>query len=100
MITTHVTTEATATEEDEPDYLARFKAIRQLQESKGPEEDTKRYYESSITAVLAYLQSTIDCEDIRKYIEKIYLAGMTRYAGLKILGQITHCYMNIETMKA
>ena len=63
-----------------------------MQTSKGAiksyTERTKEIFNSSVTSILACLQTAISSEKIKNQVEKVFINGCRRVAGLKLLAEL------------
>lgn len=63
-----------------------------MQTSKGAiksyTERNKEIFDSSVTSILACLQTAISSQKIKKQVENVFLNGCRRVAGLKLLGEL------------
>jgi hypothetical protein len=79
--------------EDKPDLMTRIKTITDIRTSKGSvkaygNENKKDVYNSSSSSILACLQCDLSADRIKKGIEYIYINGLRRYTGLRIMGNV------------
>lgn len=84
------------------DLASKLKKIKTIQESKGTitsyeNLSNKDIFNSCASSVLATLQCTVSAKNMMKAIEAKYISAMNRYCGLKIMGELSSCYMNDDT---
>lgn len=84
------------------DLVSKIQRIRTIQESKGTitsyeNLSNKDIFTSCASSVLATLQCSMNSKSILKAIETKYVNAMNRYCGLKIMGELSSCYMDDAT---
>jgi hypothetical protein len=79
-------------------WTERLKNWRQMQTTQGTIKDYKDLQKQAgahgISAVLAYLQSPITSDSVKKHFESVMLNACRRTAGLNLLSQIMNVYQS------
>lgn len=86
----------------EDNIVTKLTKIKTIQASEGTVTSfenlsNKSIFTSCASSVLACLQCSISAKQIMPAIEEKYINAMNRYCGLKIMGDISSCYMSDDT---
>ena len=84
-------------------FAQALKKIRHIQASKATilnyeNVSDKEIFKSCVSSVLSCLQCSVTAEEIQENLESQFVNAMHRWCGLKIMAELTSCYLPKDSM--